>query len=165
MEKNRKILLKIESYYKKKFKEISTILNIKEDYILDLEKNDNKLKIVNKKNNKIIITGKYNFHGVILNNNIWVWGSSIPGVNQKIIKNINRIRSFSYLFENDTHPRVLFYHQLLTQNMLLITDNKYIDWINKLLIYLNNDIYFFNPTNSKNNLQFITISKVLEKYV
>ena len=49
--------------------------------------------------------------------------------------------------------------------MILLTDKEQINWINQLLIYLGNDIYFFNPTNTKGNLQFITLNQIIEKYI
>ena len=117
-------------------------------------------------NNKLILTGEYNFFGIYQeNNNLWIWASSIPGIKQKNIKYINKIREYSYLFENDNDEKSIFYYQLLTQDILYITDKKMLDWINELLIYLSNDIYYFNPKNTTNNHQFITLSKIIEKYI
>lgn len=159
-----KINKKIESYYKKKIKEISKVLNKNDDYILALDDKHDKLKVIHEKTKKVILTGKYNFYGII-NDDTWIWASSIPGVNKKFIKKINELKQMSYLFENDNNPRILFYHQLLTQDMILLTDKEQINWINQLLIYLGNDIYFFNPTNTKGNLQFITLNQIIEKYI
>ena len=60
---------------------------------------------------------------------------------------------------------MLFYHQFLTQDVILITDPIQKEWINKLILYLDNSIYYLNPINHRNNTQFITINKIFEKYV
>ena len=47
--------------------------------------------------------------------------------------------------------------------MTLISDDM-IDKVNQLILYLTDDIFIFNPINSKNNIQLITISKILELF-
>ncbi len=60
---------------------------------------------------------------------------------------------------------MLFYHRLLTNDVILINDQKQINWINYLINYLNDSEIYINFQNSKNNLQFITIDKLNQLYV
>ena len=57
-----------------------------------------------------------------------------------------------------------FFYQLMTQDVILIEDDKKLESINELLLYLSGDIYFFNPENSEGNIQYITLSNIKEKY-
>ena len=57
-----------------------------------------------------------------------------------------------------------FYYQLLTQDIIYISDNNLLTWINELLLYLSQDISYFNPVNSEGNIQFIGLSKIIEKF-
>ena len=117
-------------------------------------------------NNKMIITGNYNFYGIYQPyNKLWIWASSIPGVERRHIKNIQKLKSFSHMFEADTDAKISFYYQLLTQDVIVITEDMLLNWINELILYLTDDIYYFNPTNSESNVQFITLSTIKEKYI
>jgi hypothetical protein len=40
-----------------------------------------------------------------------------------------------------------------------------LSWINELILYLSNDTFYFNPTNSESNIQFITLNNIKEKYI
>ena len=75
------------------------------------------------------------------------------------------MKASNYIFEEDTDPKISFYYQLLTQDVVLITNEKMLEWINELLLYLSNDLYYFNPVNSDENVQFITLANVKEKYI
>ena len=96
---------------------------------------------------------------------LWVWASSIPGVDKKHIKNILKLKSFSHLFESEINPKFNFYYQLLTQDVIQIPNTELLGWISELLVYLSDDIFVFTPTNNEGNTQFITLSKINEKYV
>jgi hypothetical protein len=162
------ILNKLELYYNNKYKEISKLLNLENNYKIDFIKtktNKVLLSILNK--NKLLFTGKFILYGIYQKNTkLWIWASSIPGININNIKKINKIKLLNYLFENSDNVMINFYYQLLTQDILLITDIKQLEWINRLLIFLNNDIYYFNPENNKdNNIQFIGLSSIIEKYI
>ena len=37
--------------------------------------------------------------------------------------------------------------------------------INELLLYLTNDIFYFNPINSESNIQFLTLVNIKQKYI
>ena len=55
-------------------------------------------------------------------NNLWIWASSIPGINYPNITHIKKIKNLAHLFEGSNNKRILFYHQFLTQDVILITD-------------------------------------------
>jgi hypothetical protein len=161
-----KITEKIITFIEKKNKEISKILDHKKKYRIDFIKNgENKaISIFDKK--KMVLNGEYNFYGIYQpQTKLWIWASSIPGVDIKHIKNIDKLKKMDHLFELNTDDvKVNFYYQLLTQDVLYITNSKMLNWINELLIYLTNDVYYFNPINSDGNIQFITLVKIKEKY-
>ena len=158
---------------KKKDNIISKIKKIKNNKLLDsiknynidfLRKNNKKLLELYNDNNKLL-TGEYNFYGIYQHSSkLWVWASSIPGVDIRHLKNVNKLRELNHLFESKNDEISNFYYQLLTKDIIYINNNKKLDLINKLLLYLSNDKMFINPINSHNNIQFITISKILEKY-
>ena len=161
-----KLLDKIKQINNKKNKDITKMLNSSIKYRIDFFKNGKKNQMGVFDNKKIIIAGDYNFYGIYQPyTKLWIWASSIPGVDKKHIKNIQKIKSSNYLFEEDTDSKISFYYQLLTQDVILITNEQMLEWINELLLYLSNDLYYFNPVNSDENIQFITLVNIKEKYV
>ena len=142
------------------------LLSSSKKYRIDFLKNGKKNQMGIYDNNKLVIKGDYNFYGIYQPyTNLWIWASSIPGVDKKHIKNIKKIKASDYLFEEDTDPKISFYYQLLTQDVILITNEQMISWINELLLYLSNDLFYFNPINSDQNIQFITLTNTKEKYI
>ena len=156
------IIKKIDDFINKKNKEIMKMLNIKKKYNINL--NENNLMDISD-NKQLILTGNYTFYGIYQPyNKLWIWASSIPGINQNNIRYIDKLKNFNYLFENDNKcDKCKFYYQLLTQNTILITEQKYIKWINDLLLYLSNNIYIFTPTNKDENIQFIGLTNIKTK--
>ena len=59
----------------------------------------------------------------------------------------------------------MFLYQFLTNDTILIQDNKYINLINKTLNLLSDSITVLNPIDRNNNIQFIAIKDILEKYI
>jgi hypothetical protein len=161
------ILNKLEKYYNNKYKEISKLLNLEINYNIEFIKTESKKTLLGfYHNNKLLFNGKFTFYGIYQKERqIWIWASSIPGINSEQINKINKIKSFNYLFQNSYNIIINFYYQLLTQDIILITDIKQLEWINRLLIYLNNDIFYFNPVYQNDNIQFIGLSKIIEKYI
>ena len=155
------LLKKINNYNKKKIKTFSKKVNILDTYTYKI--NNKKLIILNQK--KKILTADFSFFGIINNNNFWIWATSIPGTNSKITNSIKKLKDYSHLFENNKNKQMLFYHRFLTNDVILINDEKQIKWINYLINYLNNSEIFINFQNSKNNLQFITIDKLNQLYI
>ena len=157
-------ILKIIKYNNDKKDYILNIINLKKKYKINFKKKDNKLLELYNDNKKILV-GTYNFYGIYQKSTkLWIWATSIPGINRKYIDIINKIKSYNYLFESSNNKRMNFYYQLLTQDIIYITDNNLLNWINELLLYISQDITYFNPINSNNNIQFIGLSKIIEKY-
>jgi predicted adenine nucleotide alpha hydrolase (AANH) superfamily ATPase len=159
-----KILDKIKKINEKKRKNIIKYLNPNIKYHLEFLKKGNHKLISFNENSKEIIVGDYNFYGIYQPfTKLWIWATSIPGVDTKYNKNIKYIKSFSHLFESSNNIKNIFYHQLLTQDVLLVSDEKMIKWINELILYLTDDLWVFNPINSEANTQFITLVNIKEK--
>lgn len=160
------IIEKIKQTHKNKTVYINTILNKKNKYLIKFEKKNNKKYISLISNNVKILSGTYKIYGLFKPSlKLWIWGSSIPDCDQETIKYINNIKSFNYLFEKSNDKKSLFYYQLLTQDTLYIKDNTLLNWINELLLYFSNDIYYFNPYNEDTNIEFISLSSIKEKFI
>ncbi len=161
-----KIIDKINQVNEQKNKEIGKILDFKKKYRIDFIKNAKTKSLSIFDDKKMIIVGDYSFYGIYQPyTKLWIWASSIPGVDTKHIKQIQKLKASNHLFESDSDPKMNFYYQLLTQDVLLITNEKMLDWINELILYLSNDLFYFNPTNSDENIQFITLKSIKEKYI
>jgi hypothetical protein len=160
-----KILEKIKQNSNQKQKEIFKILNSKIDYVLRFNKGKTLLELYDDKDKKII-AGNYQFYGIYQpSTKLWIWASSIPNVKKDTIKFINKLRLSDHLFESDSNEKSDFYYQLLSQDTILVKDEEKLPWINELLIYLSDDVYYFNPVNSQGNIQFIGLSKIIQKYI
>lgn len=157
---------KIIEKYEQKNKEFIKILNSKKQYRIDFLKTGNQKHLGIFDGKKILLIGDYNFYGIYQSTTkLWIWASSIPGVDKSHIKNINKLKQSSHLFESDTDDKINFYYQLLTQDVVQITHEKLLVWISELILYLSDDIFCFTPTNNEGNTQFITLKKINEKYI
>jgi len=159
-----KLLEKIRRNSKTKFDEIKDKLSIKKNYTIIFDKinNEPKLFIVEKKEIKII--GDFNFYGIYNKDTLlWTWSNIIPNVLLTQIKYIEELRSKAYIFEKNieySEINIFFYQFLINDSMVI--PKKYISLVSDLILYLTDDIYIFDPTNSLNNVQFIGLSKILE---
>lgn len=143
-------------------KNINKIIN-KKSFELDFNKLDRLCIYLDK---KLIISGDYNFYGIYQKNTkLWIWCTSIPGTLKKDINNIIELKKNNNLFKDINSEKSNFYYQLLTQDVLLINNKKMLLWINELLLYLTKNIYYFNPRDSENNIQFISLINIKEKYI
>jgi hypothetical protein len=159
------ILKKINEYNNKKIVEINKKLNIKKIYNLNFDKDKKNIITILEDKRKILV-GNYIFFGIYQpDKQLWIWSSSIPGVNQKQIKLINDIKNKYYLFENDDNEDVLFIYQLLTNDIIELPDIKKFALINKLLNFLSDSIIIFNPINNIGNTQFIGLQNITEEYI
>ena len=96
------ILKKINDYDKKKSNEIKKILNIKNN--LNINFDESKLIMYLNNNTNKLIGGNYFFFGIYQpNTKLWIWASSIPGVNKNQILKIKELKNKSYLFENNNN--------------------------------------------------------------
>lgn len=161
-----KLLKNISENAKKKYNELKKKINIKSNYIISFDTINKEKKIVLKESKKIKLIGDFNFYGIYnKDSQIWSWSNIIPDVDFKQIKFIEELRLKSYLFEKnaDSSEINLFFYQFLVNDSMIVP-NKYISLIIDLLLYLTDDMYIFNPTNSINNIQFIGLKNILELY-
>ena len=158
-------LLKIiDKNYKKKQINMKKLLKSKKLNIKFFE--NNILQIF--ENNKKLIEAEYNFWGIIKSNNIFVWANTIPLVYKQFKKNTLKIRKNKSLekeYIKTNNSDIYFYSSILDNDMNLLEDSKYIEYIKKIILYLSKDMFIITPINSKNNLQLITISKIRKKYI
>ena len=154
----------IDKNYKKKQLDMKKLLKSKKLNIKFFE--NNILQIF--ENNKKLIEAEYNFWGIIKNNNIFVWANTIPLVYKQFKKNTLKIRKNKSLekeYIKTNNNDMYFYSSILDNDMNLLEDSKYIEYIKKIILYLSKDMFIMTPINSKNNLQLITISKIRKKYI
>ena len=159
------IINKIIKNKETKSKEIQKLLDPKKKFTIDFNKKDTNTQIKIIDNKKTVLVGDYHFFGIYqTSTKLWIWASSIPGISKSQIKYISSLKTFNYLFENNNSDKINFYYQLLTQDTVYIDNNLYLEWIIDLILYLSNDIWCFTPMIDS-NIQFITISKINEKYI
>lgn len=153
----------IDKNYKKKQLDMKKLLKSKKLNIKFFE--NNILQIF--ENNKKLIEAEYNFWGIIKDDNILVWANAIPLVYKQFKKNTLKIRKNKSLekeYIKKNNSDMYFYSSILENDMNLLEDSKYIEYVKKLILYLSKDMFIIMPINSKNNLQLITISKIRKKY-
>ena len=155
------ILDDIDMNYNYKKKQISKTINSNMNYRINFDKLNKKLLYL-KTDDKTIYSATYNFYGII-KDDMWIWGNSIDGINSNIIKNIHKLKQMNDMFKNHNIKDLDFYYKLLTNNMIKIKSND-IKKINKLLMYLNDDMIIFNPVNKHDIIQFIGINRIIENY-
>lgn len=159
------IINKIIKNKETKSKEIQKLLDPKKKFTIDFNKKDTNTQIKIIDNKKTVLVGDYHFFGIYqTSTKLWIWASSIPGISRSQIKYISSLKTFNYLFENNNSDKINFYYQLLTQDTVYIDNNLHLEWIIDLILYLSNDIWCFTPMIDS-NIQFITISKINEKYI
>tara|TARA_B000000557_G_C20559378_1_gene352366 strand:- start:284 stop:541 length:258 start_codon:yes stop_codon:yes gene_type:complete len=83
------------------------------------------------------------------------------------MEQIEKIKSYSNLFDNSNDPDHLFYYQVLTSDKFLMDINEQFKFI-KLLMYLDKSYYFIEPTLNERTKAIITLkehnnSKFFEK--
>lgn len=160
--KSQKLLKKIENYTDKKFNEINKILDIKKNYDIKLSKENQQLIISEEK--KKVLVGSFLFFGIIKKDNTFHWAYMIPGVDKRVVKQIEKIKSMSHIFLNSDDEDILFFYKILTNDSLLLNDEQ-IPKLNSLLLYLSESIYFFNTINNSGNIQLIYLDNINEKFV
>jgi hypothetical protein len=159
-----KLLEKIRKNSKDKFNKIKKKLNIKKNYTITFDKINKEPKLFLIENKKVKLVGDFKFYGIYnKDTQIWTWSNIIPDVLLSQIKYIEELRSKAYIFEKniDSSETNVFFYQFLINDSMIIPE-KYISLVVDLLLYLTDDIYIFEPTNSINNIQFIGLSKILE---
>jgi hypothetical protein len=157
------IIKNIENTCKMKKLEMNKVLP--KEYQIHYDKKGNKKYIIIADNKHKILTGTYRHFGVYQQStHLWIWASSLGNVDIKTIYRIKKLKMFNYLFKNQNNEKSQFYYQLLTQDVVQIDDIKKLDWINCILLYLTNGLYYFNPINHA-NIQFVILKRIHEKFV
>ena len=160
---NIQILKDIKKISNDKFNKMAKILDKKKHYTIKFDKETTEIIMFN--NDTKILSATYNFYGIVRQSGIFMWAYMIPGVDKRIIKKIDKIKAFSHLFENSDNKIMMLYHQLLTQDSIIVEADD-IKLIQELILYLSEDLYFIDGKfNSSENLQLIYISKITEKYI
>ena len=157
-----KILNEIDKVTNDKFKKMSKILDKKINYSVAFNKQKNELIISNDKEK--VLTAEYNFYGIIRPDGRFLWAYMIPGVDKRLLPKINKIKSFSYLFEDSDDKTMMFYHQILTQDSILLNEDEII-LLKNLILFLSEDLYYLNSINSSQNLQLLYLSEIKERYM
>jgi len=154
---------KINNNFTKKFNHISKYFNPNKNYTIEFL--DEKNLIILYKKNKIM-KASYNFYGIIKNNNM-IWNTSIPLIKEQFKKKVKKIRKNSELFYKDyinTQNKTSYFYYSILDNDMTYINNDMIDNVNKMILYLTDDLFIFNPVNNKNSIQLITIEKILELF-
>ena len=161
-----KLLKEIFMNSKNKNKELKKKINIKNNYIITLDNQNNESRIILKEDNTTKLIGNYNFFGIYNNTTeLWYWSNIIPSASIKQNKYIENLRLKAYIFEkNNNYSEIIFFFYQFLINDTMNVPKKYIGIIFDLLLYLSDDIYIFTPLDAKGNMQFIGLSKILELY-
>lgn len=157
------IIKKIKKYNNSKLKEINEIINLKNKYTIDLD--NTLLKLYDETNTKKLVT-EYIFFGIYQPaTKLWIWANSIPGVNKQNIKIVENIKkNNNYIFENDDSEEGQYIYQFLTQDVIIITNKNILNLLTLTLNYISNSLNILTPVNEYNNVQFIGITNIIEKY-
>jgi len=137
--KKDKILDKIEKNYNTRFKFMEKLLDKNKEYNIKIIRDKLNIEIYEGENK--ILTGNAKFYGIIKTDKRFLWSYMIPGVDKRFIKEVNKIKSFSHLFENSTDKNMMLYHSILNNDSILL-DDKEVESLLKLILYLNDDMYF-----------------------
>ena len=141
------LIKNIDKNYKKKQLNMKKLFKSKKLIIKFFE--NNILQIFD--NNKKLIEAEYNFWGIIKDDNILVWANGIPLVYKQFKKNTLKIRKDKSLekeYIKTNNNDMYFYSSILENDMNLLEDKKYIEYIKKIILYLSKDMFIM----SKNNL-------------
>jgi hypothetical protein len=158
------IIKKIDLYFKKQDKKIKKI-NLDNNYLLKFDKNNNNLLYFYHGNEKHYTT-KYIFYGIINKQMEFIWNKYIYMFNNvSMINIVEEIRNNKDLFKNLKSERGFFYYNLLNNDKIKLNSSKEIEWLNKLLLYMNKDEGYINPINSNNYSLIIGINKIKEQYI
>lgn len=153
----------INQNFTKKFNEINKIINTKKNYNIKFL-NDDTLSLMD--SNKEIIKAKYTFYG-LLKENQFIWATSIPLIKESFKLKIKKLKENKKIFYDDyvnnQNELSYFFYTLLDNNTIIIP-NKFLKYINKLIMYLTDDIFLLNPPNSKNNIQYISLTEIIEVF-
>lgn len=164
------LLKKITKNSKDKFNIIQKKININKNYIIDFKTINKEVKIVFKetgKGGKMKVIADYHFFGRFnTQTKIWTWANIIPNISLEIINYVDSLRLKGYIFEKNINSSeiVMFFYQFLTNDSMLIPEEKYMGLIIDLLIYLSDDMYVFERPNSNTEIDLIGLVKINELF-
>jgi len=164
------LLKKITKNSKDKFKIIQKKININKNYIIDFKTINKEVKIVFKETGKgtgIKVIADYHLFGRFnTQSKLWTWANIIPNMSLEIINYVDSLRLKGYIFEKNINSSevVMFFYQFLTNDSMLIPDEKYMGLIIDLLIYLSDDMYVFERPNSNTEIDLIGLVKINELF-
>ena len=156
------VIKKINQNLNERYTYISKYLDVNKNYQITFDKRNDELLLSEK--DKKVFKATYDFYGIIKQNGQFYWSYMIPGASKKYIKKIDQIKNLSYLFENSDDPEMLFYHQILTQDSILLDDSK-VQKLLAFLLYLGGNKYFLHSVNNSGNIQLIFLNEITEKFV
>ena len=162
MSKESKIIQKIKNNSEVKYKKMGKILDKSKNYVIEINKKSNTISILDNKTK--ILSGKFNFYGIIRPNNTFVWSYMIPGIDKRIIKQVDKVKQFTHLFQDTDNEDFLLYHAMLNQDSIILNEEEQKKLLD-LLLYLGDDLYFFIQSNKDGNIQLIYLSEITEQYV
>lgn len=155
---------KINNNYTKKFKEIKKKFNTNIKYNIEFL-NEDTLIFLN--NNKKIIKAKYTFYG-LLKKHQFIWATSMPLIKEGFKTKIKKLKKQKTMFYDDyinnNTELSYFYYTLLDNDMVMVSD-KNLPYINKLFMYLTDDIFIINPLKNNGDVQYIALTNICEIYV
>ena len=154
------IIKKINNNFSKKKKQFKKFFDNKKNYKIVFDKKNPNVLYLNYK--KESIKAEFNFLGIYkIDSTLWMWADIIPGVNTTLLKSIELIKKSSFMFESLKNKEIQFLHQAVSKDSILITDEKYLDTIIKVSIYLTNGLFVLTPISSKNYSQFLMITNII----
>tara|TARA_Y100000813_G_scaffold197564_1_gene183175 strand:- start:1770 stop:2276 length:507 start_codon:yes stop_codon:yes gene_type:complete len=157
MSNKENIIKKINDNFIKKQKEIKKIVNLDHNYETRVSvKNYDVLDF--RKDDKFQFSTKFNYYGILDNNNIFHWANTFQGVDVRFMEQIEKIKSYSNIFDKSNDPDHLFYYQVLTSDKFTMDINEQFKFI-KLLMYLDKSFYFIEPMINDNNKAIITLKE------
>lgn len=157
MSNKENIIKKINDNFIKKQKEIKKIVNLDHNYETRVSaKNYDVLDF--RKDDKFHFSTKFNYYGILDNNNIFHWANTFQGVDVRFMEQIEKIKSYSNIFDKSNDADHLFYYQILTSDKFTMDINEQFKFI-KLLMYLDKSFYFIEPMINDNNKAIITLKE------
>ena len=161
------LLKKLSTNSEKKFNEIKKKIDINKDYTIKFKNINKDLKIIFVKDDEDILIGDFHFFGLYNpDTKIWKWANILSGISYQVMNYIDTLRLKSYIFEKkmNNSETDMFFYQFLTKDSMYIPSEKYVGFIVDLLLYLSDDLYLFQPSNSSGSIQFVGLTKINELY-
>lgn len=152
-----KLVKKINENFIKKQNEIKKILDLNKNYQTQISKRNYDVLEFNI-DDKFQFSTKFNYYGIVDENNNFHWANTFHGVDLRFMKNIEKIKSKISLFEGSNDPDILLYYQILNSDKFLLDFEQQFKFI-KLLMYLDDSYYFLEPQLNDSTKAIITLKE------